>query len=929
MRTRSTFILSLLASAFWLTACVGADIDGGEGGGTSKELLQVEIPTGVIPLQITESIDTKPNKLKSALASAPTDSLAPTTKAAQAVTDTAALSAPSASSASPATRADDPVVYTRAIVLQYDAVNGTLLNAGNTNIDGYTIGSSISTLLQESANCNIYVLAVNETSTSGADTQFKTETAFKEATYALYTKFPTPTDADIPLLGSLKGIRINRMETGGVEKGMISTSDGNSVKAELRRIAAKLVVNFTYEAKGFKTGTNVTIADYPTYFTLVEGEGNFPDPATPNFTNKEFKIQDTDGDTNNGTTSFTLYVPDNRRGEVVDVIRPTQKTVDYAPAKSTYLTFTATQKTNAKHQLTYRFYFGGNTTNDFNIKRNSVYTLNSAISQTAESDPRVSEGGLMPIVKVDPQVTNVSDTKATLKFKVTRYDATVSAVKVRLRASTTSSFTDYSVTPIIDQPVAEYTYNAAALSPNTVYYYSASITATVGGTFNTLIYGDTLSFSTNTAGMPVFTKEVALVSATNGLSASATGNAVTGTGITAKGIVYSTNPDFNHLKEGTRQTANNGTTDASFGVTLSGLALGTTYYYRYYAINAQGVTYSSSTLSFRTNDTPAVPINGNLESTVVNTLTFSATLPPKKNEADTDPTAAGIRCWIQDNKPTDPTDPKSAYTLSFTNPSIPEAKTYAWNISTTSTYVNKKFWYVFYSTNAAGTVCTEPVDFQSSALLTTSASATTIGPQEVPDAITFTTNRAVKATVDGTVITVGTGDGTTSVKVNMLANTTSGYTTTRTSDVILTTENELPIRSSTTKITQYGVRYPTSFSNVTGVTKDGKSATSVPVLSNIPWQASSDQQWCTIENGEQTGTNSSPGSTLYFKYTVAKNEDEAREATITVKGVGAFEKDYTRTFKVSQKGAGSSTTLTPQDPTENAGQDVNFGPPAS
>lgn len=927
MRTRSTFILSLLASAFWLTACVGADIDsGGEGGGTSKELLQVEISTGVIPLQITESIDTKPNKLKSALASAPTDSLAPTTKAAQAVTDTAALSAPSASSASPATRADDPVVYTRAIVLQYDAVNGTLLNAGNTNIDGYTIGSSISTLLQESANCNIYVLAVNETSTSGTDTQFKTETAFKAATYALYTKFPTPTDADIPLLGSLKGIRINRMETGGVEKGMISTSDGNSVKAELRRIAAKLVVDFTYEAKGFKTGTNVTIADYPTNFTLVEGEGNFPDPKTASFTSKAFTIQDTDGDgANNGTTSFILYVPDNRRGEVADVIRPTQKTVDNAPAKSTYLTFTATEKTNSKHQLIYRFYFGGNTTNDFNIKRNSVYTLNSAISQTAESDPRVSEGGLMPIVKVDPQVTNVSENAATLKFKVTKYDATVSAVKVRLRPSTTSTFTDYSITPIIDQPVAEYTYNATNLSPNTVYYYSASITATVGGV-STTIYGDTLSFSTNTAGMPVFTKEIALVSAPTGLSATASGNAVTGTGITEKGVVYSTVENFNHLKEGTRIKHSSGT-DASFSVTLSNLTLGTTYYYRYYAINAQGVTYSSTTLSFRTNNTPEVPTDGKLESTVVNTLTFSATLPPKKNEADSDPTAAGIRYWIQADKPTDPKS--GGYTLSFTNPAIPEAKTYAWNISTTSTYVNKKFWYVFYSTNAAGTVCTEPLDFQSSALLTTSASATTIGPQEVSDAITFTTNRAVKATVDGTVITVGSGDGTASVKVNMQANTTSGYTTSRTSEVILTTENELPIRSSTTKITQYGVRYPTSFSNVTGVTKDGKSATSVPVLSNIPWQASSDQEWCTIANGEQTGTNSSAGSNLSFTYTVAKNEDEAREATITVKGVGAFENDYTRTFKVSQKGAGSSTTLTPQDPTENAGQDVNFGPPAS
>lgn len=921
MRTRSTFILSLLASAFWLTACVGADIDsGGEGGGTSKELLQVEIPTGVIPLQITESIDTKPNKLKSALASAPTDSPAPTTKAAQAVTDTAALSAPSASSASPATRADDPVVYTRAIVLQYDAVNGTLLNAGNTNIDGYTIGSSISTLLQESANCNIYVLAVNETSTSGADTQFKTETAFKEATYALYTKFPTPTDADIPLLGSLKGIRINRMETGGVEKGMISTSDGNSVKAELRRIAAKLVVNFTYEAVGFKTGTNVTIADYPTNFTLVEGEGNFPDPKTASFTSRAFTIQDTDGDgANNGTTSFILYVPDNRRGEVADVIRPTQKTVDNAPAKSTYLTFTATEKTNSKHQLIYRFYFGGNTTNDFNIKRNSVYTLNSAISQTAESDPRVSEGGLMPIVKVDPQVKNVSENAATLKFKVTKYDATVSAVKVRLRASTTSSFTDYSVTPIIDQPVAEYTYNAAALSPNTVYYYSASITATVGGT-STTIYGDTLSFSTNTAGMPVLKTVNPLVSAANGKSATATGNVVTGTGITEKGVVYSTVENFNHLKEGTRIKYTGGT-DANFTVTLSGLDLGTTYYYRYYAINAQGVTYSSSTLSFRTNDTPAVPSECSLVSTKVNTLTFSAMLS-KKDEKDSDLTSAGLKYWTIQPANTS----VSGYTLPFSDFSTLGQKERDW----TDLTAQKQYWYAFYSTNSAGTVYTDIESFSTSAAFSVTSSSASIGPQEVSDAIICTLSRVANATVNEDsqeFVTVGTISDKT-VKLNMLANTAFGNTTTRKATVTFTTENELPIRSATVTINQYGVAFPATFADKTGITKDGQSIT-VSVASNIPWQVESNQNWCTVQSSTATPKNTNTATSISFTLTVAKNEDEAREATITVSGVGAFNKDYTRTFKVSQKGAGSSTTLTPLDPTENAGQDVNFGPPAS
>lgn len=83
-----------------------------------------------------------------------------------------------------------------------------------------------------------------------------------------------------------------------------------------------------------------------------------------------------------------------------------------------------------------------------------------------------------------------------------------------------------------------------------------------------------------------------------------------------------------------------------FTVTLGNLLKGTDYYYRHYASNAQGYVYSASESSFRTKDTPSVPTGGTVASTVVDQLTFSATLPERKNAIDDYPT--GCRSKILD-----------------------------------------------------------------------------------------------------------------------------------------------------------------------------------------------------------------------------------------------------------------------------------------
>ncbi|MEY8607814.1 DUF4906 domain-containing protein [Parabacteroides segnis] len=788
MKTRSKIMLSLLSVALGLTACVEAEIEGGDDGGgtTPYDLLQVEIPTGVLPLEVTDPLDTKVPGMRAVTAkNAPVDStaVAPSTAVAA---DTLAL---------PVTRAEG-TVYKRAIVLQYPAGGGNLLNAKSTDIDNYAIGASISPSLMESENCNIYVLVVNETTTSGQDEAFSTEAKLKQAGYDLYSRVTSPTDGDIPLFGSLTGVRINRMPVSdGTEKGLILNTDGTPVKAELRRIAAKLAVSFTYEAAGFMAGEEVTIGGIPPTFLYVEGSGNFPTDVN-NFTTKTFTISDRDGDNNDQPkTTFDLYLPDNRRGTVGDVVLPTQKTKDKAPQGSTYLAFSATEKKTPTHRLTYRFYFGGNNSSDFNIKRNYVYTLNSAISQTADGDPRVEEGGLKPVVTLDPLVDGVSESQATLKGTVTANDATITKVEFGYKKQGDADMTWKEVNPQTSA-TATYTCVLTGLTSNTVYLYKMRIEASIESEKLVIESDKELSFSTNTAGMPVLSGLEVPESAVNGLSATASSMQVTGSNVTEAGIVYSENIDFNKELEGER--IKSGVVNNTFSVNLTGLKYGTTYYYYYYAVNAQGVVYSNRG-DFRTKGLPAMPMNLQLTSTEVDKLIFGATLPGKANAVDDVPSAAGVKIWETDpGKDYTTTSPSRTFT--FSDPGTSGVKTAVW----TNVPNSQQYWYAFYSTNGVGTVHTTLQSFTSSSGsdLNVTFPTRTFGPQAETCEVTVSRNVNIAGIVaqDGTTpsIEVASGDGSSKIVFNIL-----DYTDNAKDQIVFIafrTINELPLRSSTATV---------------------------------------------------------------------------------------------------------------------------------
>ena len=130
----------------------------------------------------------------------------------------------------------------------------------------------------------------------------------------------------------------------------------------------------------------------------------------------------------------------------------------------------------------------------------------------------------------------------------------------------------------------------SGLLPSTTYYVRAYATNANG-----TAYGEQRTVSTPSGQPSVTTANASGITATSAV-AGGTVNDDGGFAVTARGVCYSTSP--NPMVSGLHTTDGNGT--GSFVSHLTALSSGTTYYYRAYAINANGTVYGEER-SFVTN----------------------------------------------------------------------------------------------------------------------------------------------------------------------------------------------------------------------------------------------------------------------------------------------------------------------------------------
>jgi hypothetical protein len=151
-------------------------------------------------------------------------------------------------------------------------------------------------------------------------------------------------------------------------------------------------------------------------------------------------------------------------------------------------------------------------------------------------------------------------------------------------SSTPITFGSNPINVYIGVGLGDMNYNITGLNPGTTYNIRAYASNNNGSSYG---YGDEVNFTTLSTIPTVITDIPGSTTQTAALvSGSTTSDG--GDPITQKGFVWSTtaNPVLT-----TVNFSNNGTGVGSFSNTISGLTRGTTYHYRAYAKNANGIAY--------------------------------------------------------------------------------------------------------------------------------------------------------------------------------------------------------------------------------------------------------------------------------------------------------------------------------------------------
>ncbi len=107
-------------------------------------------------------------------------------------------------------------------------------------------------------------------------------------------------------------------------------------------------------------------------------------------------------------TTMTYYLPRNCRGtsSLGNDNYYAKSDLKYVPGNATYVEIWAT-KTQGNTPVRYRFYLGGNMTNDYNVIHNHHYTLTVTINgEGAEQDARVSDLGFVELEEANCYIVN-------------------------------------------------------------------------------------------------------------------------------------------------------------------------------------------------------------------------------------------------------------------------------------------------------------------------------------------------------------------------------------------------------------------------------------------------------------------------------------------------------------------------------------------
>ena len=178
--------------------------------------------------------------------------------------------------------------------------------------------------------------------------------------------------------------------TGTDGKAVIQSPDGSyDTRLLLKRLAARLTVNWNYNVKGYKL-KQLLIQSVPLNYSVVDGmesDGTYP-LLVSQFTTLEVPVTDA----NAAQGSYSCWMPANVRGERAAANSELLRIKANAPTGSSFLNFVAVNDADVKKKLDYRVYIGSGPSTDFNIYKNKEYSYAVDFSHTGipTTDKRVT-----------------------------------------------------------------------------------------------------------------------------------------------------------------------------------------------------------------------------------------------------------------------------------------------------------------------------------------------------------------------------------------------------------------------------------------------------------------------------------------------------------------------------------------------------------
>lgn len=178
-----------------------------------------------------------------------------------------------------------------------------------------------------------------------------------------------------------------------------TTEDGKTraaLVAPLERPYVRLECKYTSPARGSFTPTSLKITNLPNSLYVCKGEGIYPAGNTINSSPQS--IWTTGSGAWAATAGVSCYIGENLRGSGTATTAKEKNLTGKGPGGNltgcTYIDLTGTYKYASGHgsgiTVTYRIYLGGNLINDYNLQRNTRYTVTVNVAGANSADIRVS-----------------------------------------------------------------------------------------------------------------------------------------------------------------------------------------------------------------------------------------------------------------------------------------------------------------------------------------------------------------------------------------------------------------------------------------------------------------------------------------------------------------------------------------------------------